>query len=76
MEEEGVTNKREQKCNCRKKEECPLQGECVIESVVYKARVKEESSGEEVSYIGSTEGPFKQRLYGHRADFKCEKKQK
>ena len=73
MEEEGVDNRKERKCNCRKKEECPLQGECVIESVVYKARVKEESSGEEVSYIGSTEGPFKQRLYGHRTDLKCER---
>ena len=50
---------RERKCKCRKKEECSLQVECVIESVVYKARVKEERSGEEVSYIGSTEGPLR-----------------
>ena len=40
----------------------------MIESVVYQAKVKSEE--EEWIYIGSTEGSFKQRLYGHRCDMK------
>ena len=30
----------EKKCNCRKKEECPLNGECLVNEVVYQATVK------------------------------------
>ena len=62
--------KEEKKCNCTKKEKdkCPLKGECVIESVVYQAKLKSEE--EEWIYIGSTEGSFKQRFYGHRCDMK------
>ena len=25
------------KCNCRKKEDCPLNGECMVDEVVYQA---------------------------------------
>ena len=61
------------KCNCRNEKECPLSQNCVVESVVYEALVKEEHDTDgksETSYIGSTEGTFKQRLYAHRSDMK------
>ena len=67
-ENENETNT----CNCRKKEECPLQGECIQETVVYRAKVKVEN-GIEMTYIGSTEGQFKKRQYQHKSDFKYEK---
>ena len=61
------------KCNCRNEKECPLSQKCVVESVVYEALVKEEHDTDgksETSYIGSTEGTFKQRLYAHKSDMK------
>ena len=53
--------------------ECQLLQKWVVESVVYEALVNEEHDTDrktETSYIGSTEGTFKQRLYAHRSDMK------
>ena len=61
------------KCNCRTGTECPLKGECKVEAVVYKAKVKQNNDNNTVIYIGSTEGDFKQRLYQHKSDMKHEK---
>ena len=49
-------------CNCRKAD-CPMQGNCLKENVIYKATVK--SSGKEMDYIGSTGRSFKARFYEH-----------
>ena len=35
----------EKKSNCRKKEECPLDGECLVNEVVYQATVKTRHKG-------------------------------
>ena len=59
-------------CNCRNRTTCPLQGNCLRECVVYKATAT--SSRETRTYVGSTEGPFKKRLYGHTSDFNNEPK--
>ena len=37
-------------CNCRKKNECPLEGQCLQTNVVYQATVTSEASTE--SYVG------------------------
>ena len=37
-------------CNCRKKEECPLDGECLVSEVVYQATVTTQDAQE--TYIG------------------------
>ena len=52
------------KCNCRVKADCPLNGECLTTSVVYRATVK--SRGEEKEYTGLTALTFKQRFYAHQ----------
>ena len=57
----------EHMCNCRTLK-CPLDGNCVQETVVYQAKVT--TSTETKIYIGSTEGSFKDRYYNHRQDFK------
>ena len=60
------TNTRQ--CNCRTPGNCPLDGHCLTESVVYKATV----SGPRVvtrHYYGLTEGPFKRRYYAHAMSF-------
>ena len=59
----------ERKCNCRRGTVCPLNGECLTEAVVYKAEVKPLG----ITYIGSTEGPLKQRLYEHKSNMRIEK---
>ena len=69
---EQTTKKQESTCNCRNsaKAEYPLQGKCLTTSVVYKATVKTSNSTK--TYIGSTEGTFKKRYYGHKSDIKNE----
>ena len=49
--------KEELKCNCRKKDECPLPGKCQISKVVYRATVKTDNKSE--TYVGLTAGEFK-----------------
>ena len=47
-------------CNCRKKEDCPLNGTCKQSSVVYKCDVSAPNHPDKV-YIGLTEKDFKTR---------------
>ena len=53
-------------CNCRTSTDCPLQGKCRTETVVYKATIKTKKDTK--IYIGSTENEFKQRYYAHKGD--------
>ena len=62
------------KCNCRDKNNCPLQGNCLQESVVYKATIKTDTTTE--TYIGSTETTFKTRYNNHKTSMKYESKAK
>ena len=54
-------------CNCRKKQECPLNGKCQQEALIYKATASTGSEPEK-TYYGSTEGTFKRRYYSHKQD--------
>ena len=65
------TKKEEQECNCQKKNKCPLDGKCKIDTVIYEATIT--TPTETKKYIGSTEGSFKQRFYGHTTDTKHKK---
>ena len=65
--EKRSTNKTTKNCNCKVKASCPLKGNCIQETVIYKATVS--ANSEEKTYIGSTEGLFKQRYYNHKSDF-------
>ena len=69
MGKEGDKNEENKKtCNCRVPVNCPLGGECLVSSVVYKATVKDDSGGIN-SYVGITEGTFKERYTGHKSSF-------
>jgi hypothetical protein len=61
-------------CNCRRKNECPLNGKCLTESVIYQASVKREDNNKEETYIGLTENTFKIRYNGHTNSFRNESK--
>ena len=62
----------EDKCNCRKKETCPVPGKCCTKSVIYQATVEHE--GKKAEYIGSTEPEFKSRYNNHTLSFRTEYK--
>ena len=66
------------KCNCQKSIECPLNGQCVVSSVIYKAEILEEGEkeGNGHIYVGLAGGAFKLRLANHLQSFKNESKQK
>ena len=55
-------------CNCRKKDECPLDGECLVSEVVYQATVKSQNTQE--TYIGLTANQFKARYRNHQMSFR------
>ena len=62
---------KEARCNCQKKNECPMQGEgpCDVGSVVYLALVTSQQLPHPKNYIGSSNN-FKKRIYRHRQSFR------
>ena len=58
-------------CNCRTPLNCPLNGHCLTECVVYKASVSTPSKPVRC-YYGLTEGPFKTRYNAHTRSFRAE----
>ena len=64
-------NLQEKLCNCRKKSECPLGGQCLKKEIVYQATVNSEG-GETETYVGLTANTFKKRHSGHTFNFKHE----
>ena len=62
-------------CNCRKKCDCPLSGNCLASSVIYKAIAQTPDSEEKV-YLGPTEGTWKQRNYQHKHTFNNRKQER
>ena len=60
-------------CNCEGGvESCPLEGECKVPNLVYKAEV--EAGGESRFYIGQTAITFKKRYRLHKSNTKLGKK--
>ena len=60
-------------CNCRKKNQCPLDNNCLTISVIYKANVTTDKYDTGKNYIGLTEGTFKQRYTQHKLSFRNRK---
>ena len=58
-------------CNCRVKNNCPLEGKCQTKSVVYKATVTtNQPRFKRRTYTGMTEDFFKKRWNGHNFDIR------
>ena len=63
-------------CNC-KKTACPLDGNCLLDNMVYQASVSDVSNlGTEETYIGMTGDTFKHRVKNHEKSFKHRKYEK
>jgi hypothetical protein len=56
-------------CNCRNRNECPLDGQCLKQSIIYQATVTASNSTTPQTYIGLTENTFKTRYTNHKASF-------
>ncbi|PIK50074.1 hypothetical protein BSL78_13083 [Apostichopus japonicus] len=67
------TSKEKEACNCRKKDTCPLNGNCQASNIIYKAEVKTIDNCK--TYIGLTEPPFKLRYGNHKMSLNHEKHQ-
>ena len=57
-------------CNCRQKNACPLDGNCLQPSVIYQATVTRKENNKTETYIGLTENDFKTRYRNHTASFR------
>ena len=64
---QNLTQTHEKECNCRNKDQCPLEGKCLTSNVVYQATVKTETSTD--SYVGLATN-FKERYRNHTASFR------
>ena len=60
-------------CNCRVKEDCPLDNKCLTPKVIYEANVTNTVDNEEKIYIGLTENKFKERYSNHKSSFRYDK---
>ena len=58
-------------CNCRKKEQCPLEGQCLANNIVYQATVTSNTTTE--TYVGLATN-FKKRYRNHTTSFRHHKK--
>ena len=68
-------NQKQQKpCNCRKKTDCPVQGDCRKTSVVYQCDVTTPNTPKK-TYIGLTERELKARINEHNSTFKNKSQQ-
>ena len=56
-------------CNCTKRNECPLNNNCLNTNLIYKATISSNVPSTPKTYIGLTEGPFKQRYANHKKSF-------
>ena len=68
----NAENKQTKHCNCRKKQECLLEGKCRSEDIIYKCVVTATGRPRKV-YLGTAEGDFQQRYYNHKKSFRNRK---
>ena len=60
-------------CNCRRKTDCPLAGNCLSECINYKALVNTTTN---TYYYGACENTFKERYNNHKCSFSYKSREK
>eukprot|EP00794_Sanderia_malayensis_P007476 gene7476-biopygen6026 len=65
-----ANNSTDKTCNCYKKDQCPLNNNCLTSSIIYNAKVTTNEDTTEKNYIGLTEGTFKKRYTQHKQSFR------
>ena len=59
-------------CDCRNKESCRLQNQCITPNIIYEAIVVNKSDDEKRVFFGASDTTFKERCRNHRRDFTYE----
>ena len=59
----------ERTCCCTRGKPCPLQGKCLTQDIIYRAKISATDT-EDKFYIGLTAPPFKKRFSNHKSSFK------
>ena len=70
LSETPETESNTKHCNCRNRDNCPVENRCLDESIVYKANLQC-PSGREVEYVGITDLAFKTRSNNHTHSFRA-----
>ena len=60
-------------CNCRQKTDCPMDGNCLSECLIYKASVSTPTNN---YYYGTSENNFKERFINHNCSFTNKSREK
>ena len=61
-------------CNCRQKNECPMNGKCLTTNLIYEATITSDKPNQQAKkYIGLTENTFKTRFGNHKNSFNTER---
>ena len=60
------TKQKSFECNCRKKDSCPLNNECLAPKVIYRADVSNEANNDQKLYFGLAETNFEERYNNHK----------
>ena len=63
------TSHQEKLCNCRNKNSCPLDGNCQVKNIVYKAIITTDQNY--CICYGTAKGEFKTRYNNHTNSFRC-----
>ena len=63
-------------CNCRKKNECPMQNKCLTTNIIYEARVTNNIDIVEKIYFGLLKTSFKERYRNHNSSFRLQSRSK
>ena len=67
------TAKIEESCNCRNKNNCPLDGKCLTPNIIYEAQItSNQLNYKQKIYIGTAETDFKHRFNNHTKSFNLE----
>ena len=69
-----IPKETEKTCNCRVKNNCPLDNKCLTKNIVYQAKVTRLDNLENETYVGLCETEFKARYNNDKSSFKLENK--
>ena len=63
----------EESCNCRNKNNCPLDGKCLTPNIIYEAQItSNQLTYKQKLYIGTAETDFNHRFSNHTKSFNLE----
>ena len=63
----------EEGCNCRNRNNCPLDGKCLTPNIIYEAQImSNQPNYKQKVYIGTAETDFKHRFNNHTKSFNLE----